>query len=257
MKARVTLLLLVLLTAGFCVQVEWQDINIKLGEKGSVKVTERIMVSFENETEEAAFDAMSNAHDLASWQELVPGLQTHVTGAEEPLIITSGKSGGLGIISLEYPAKSLSPSREGRYLVYQFPANRLSFYSEEERTLRIPAKTTLAISVPNNDKIKITGLAPTPVIPTYIANGVERVTEWRGPLSTPEFYFKYKVEETLSEAFSLQDFAEQLGRFLVSNPAYTITLAVFLGLIIVYRREIFGLLSEGSVSEEEIELPKE
>ncbi|MBI1973318.1 hypothetical protein HYS54_00750, partial [Candidatus Micrarchaeota archaeon] len=72
-----------------------------------------------------------------------------------------------------------------------------------------------------------------------------------GPLTANDFSLKMKVERTLSESLSIQS----IVRFLTQNPVYGAALAALVVLMIVFRKQVFGALSE-IAGEEDIQPPK-
>gem|GEM_PF-4226714 len=255
--------LLIMLPCYLGASVDWNYITINLGNKGEVHVTERMQISFESSGNESkVLEELTSNQDFRAWASAVPEIGTHVTEPKEPVrlskgqITTSKESKSLEL-TLEYDAEPLTPVKKGRYLKYTFPAERLSFYSNETHTVTLPRQTQLWIKVENSENVKILEKVPDPYWDTYIENNMFKVTGWTGGKTFPDFKFVYEAEEPLTESFTIRDFAEKMFLFLLNNPAYTVSLAVLLAIMLVYRKQIFGLLSEGAVSEEEIEIPRD
>lgn len=247
-------LILVLASVVQARSLESHSITINVDDNGNAKIIEVYTIFLDAATNDfTAFDQVSSEakNNLTAWQTFMRDIDTSMVGFKD-VVISSSKQRSFAAVNLEYTSDNFArvAGVRGRFTEFEIPENRFKFYDLTNDILSIPSKTTLWITFSKDYQILET--KPTPSLGPYVENNAVYRIGWLGPLPTSDFLVRYQQEKTLSESFDLT----RIASFFTDNPIYGIALLIIIGLVVIYRRQIIGLISESFTGEEEIETPK-
>lgn len=235
--------------------LESHFITVDLDASGNAVVLESYTMGLEIASNDfTAFDNISaEAKDnIGIWQTFMKDIDISLVGEASELLITSSKQRNFGQVNLEYKVNNFAKLLEerGRFTVWGITEDLFTFYDAESGIFTIPSKTTLWVRFDKDYEIVET--KPTPSLGPYIEDEVVYRLGWTGPLPTTEFSVKYKAEKGISESFDVM----RIFGFFVENPVYGVAVLIIIVLLIIYRKQIIGVVSEGFAGAEEIEPPK-
>ncbi len=252
-KTALVLCLILFSSIALARSIESRSITIDMDSSGTGHVVEVYTISLDPTTSDFAdYDSTSRqaGSNLGVWQSFLGDIKIAVKGYSN-LLISSAKERDFVQLSLQYDVKNLAKvvEQKGRFTVYGIGKDSFNFY-DANGLFTIPFKTTLWIKL--NKDYQILDTKPIPSLGPYIENNAVNRMGWTGPLPTSEFSVKYQVETAISESFDLN----RLIIFFEENPVYGITVLIILALGYIYRKQLWGLISEGFAGEEEIESPR-
>lgn len=234
--------------------LESHFITVDLDVDGNANVQESYTIGLEAATNDfTAFNNISAEakNNVSVWQIFMKDINISLLGSVSDLLITSSKQRNFGQVNLEYRIEGFAKLLEekGRFTVWGITGDSFTFYDVKNDIFSIPSKTTLWIRFSKDYEIIET--KPLPSLGPYIENNVVYRLGWIGPLIS-EFSVKYRAEKGISESFDIM----RLFDFFVENPIYGVAALIIIALVIIYRKQIIGIISEGFAGAEEIEPPK-
>lgn len=229
------------------------EIIVNLDAIGGTKVTERFVLSLDKNAY-IVFEDLSKSPQagVETWNTFLDEIDICVLGERSPVTISTSRigQGQFGNeVKFEYTISDFATflGGRGRYVRYSIDGNKFKFYDNVSGIFSIPAKTDLWIKLdPNLAGSKITNAVPEPY------QKEDKTARWVGPSTTGTFLINYETEKGIGESFDIN----RIINLLIETPVYTITILIIIALIIIYRKQIIGLVSESFAGEEEIEMPK-
>lgn len=227
------------------------DTVININEQGDAEITERFVLSL-NEFESSQFEQLSQLKtmDVSTWNNFYYEINTYAIGEISSMkISTTQISGGQfgNEVRFEYEVAGFATKVEevGRHETYSIDKEKLRFYDDQALKFILPGTTDLTISLPESSET--IELIPEP----WITIG-ENTFRWVAGTFTSEFRVKYQIEKDISESFDIG----RIVNYFVDNPLYGIVILIIIALTVIYRKQIFGLISESFAGEGEVEMPK-
>jgi hypothetical protein len=253
-KLALILCLVLLSSVAFARNIESRSITIDIDGKGDGKIVETYTISLETISNDfGAYDLISveARNDLAKWQTFLSDIDTALKNPQN-LLITSVKQRNFAELTLQYDVPNLAEISEqkGRFTAYNVGEKKFTFYDASNDIFTIPFKTTLWIRLDKDYGILET--KPVPSLGPYLENNEVNRYGWSGPLPTSEFLLRYEVETAIAESL---DIMKVLALF-TDTPVYGITTIIIIVLAYIYRKKLWGIVSEGFAGEEEIESPR-
>ncbi|MBI4215088.1 hypothetical protein HY546_03765 [archaeon] len=262
MRLALAILLLVVsssLAEQAIINVDSLSIVVSVSRAGDANVTEDYRLSFGDDDSFRTYLKVRDAgsKDLASWQNLTSKIDQNVIGSEP--VVASQRVGGFEHLVLTYQSANLAQQVVflGKLAVFQISGSAFKRFSNTSTNiLSIPERVSLRFIVEDTRKSREDPVSSffessTPVLLGPYEQQGTVVFFGNGPFTANDFSLTMRVERTLSESLSL----DSLVRFLSYNQAYAMAIAVLAVLAVVFRKQVFGALSE-ITSEEEIQPPK-
>ena len=248
-------------------EIERANIDISISQYGSADVKEEFTLKVNEETAEL-FERLIEQKDstIDSWKVLVPDLEQHVKSIKEPSI--SAKKQRLSTDTVEYklgmeyksPVFAELKTSEGRIEVWEVQNHMLEFYDISSKKFIVPEKNFISMGIEDTRKDPAELASDFFLItPKGIANGPytqesDKVLFFiNGPVLAENFNMQFKVEKPISKTFGMQNLID----FFMSNPIYLVVLVILIVLTIIFRKQIFALLQDTFIVEENIIMPRD
>ena len=248
---------LLLLSVAMAAQVINHDIKISLREDGSAYVEQEYLLRLVS-GDKPEFENFIKTD--ANFRELAPyGIAKAVSypSSEENIVVELTQS-DFGVVILQYIIPEIVEPVEkiGKRELTGITENAFTFYDGVTISLPYDPPTTLLIGIPTTMRLATEVTPPAYSVTTgFDANG-HKVTyyEWsyRKPFTSSKFRVLYEKEIPLQSQLSFKSMTEEF-RGEIGNPIYILAGLIMLAIIILYRKEIWHLLTESFAGEPLIE----
>jgi hypothetical protein len=246
--------------------IDSHTIGIDIDANGNAHVTEAYSLNLSDD-EALKFDELRNRSSATSeawmWSNINPEIDMHVLGERSSIVIIA-QSEPAHTVTIDYNIPNFARiiTEEGRFVTRGIFIGQLAMYDAVSGLMHIPASTTLKISVaglqvPRKELLK-DYFEVRPDIPgadTTLAGDKVQYT-LKGELAIPELTIAFKEEKAIGESWGIERLVRSIGGFFMSNMSYNLVLVIIVILVVIYRKEIFGLVTESFGGEQEIEPPR-
>jgi len=247
--------------------IERTNIVISISQTGAASVREEFIIRVNNETA-TIFEQMIEKKESTfdSWKALISDLDQHVKSLEPPVI--SAKKTELTRDLIEYklgmeynsPVFAQLKSSEGRIENWEVQNMMLEFYDLTSEKLIISEEISITIVIDDTRKDKTISsseffsITPKSIVQgPYMQDGDKAVFFINGPALAENFKINFKIEKPLSQVFAVQNVVD----FFKRNPGYTLILVILIALTIVFRKQVFSLVEDAFITDEDIILPRD
>ncbi|MCD6522683.1 MAG: hypothetical protein J7K68_02955 [Candidatus Diapherotrites archaeon] len=258
----VILCLVLVLSSAFASQITKHDIRITMKEDGSAYIEEEYLLRLTSD-ERGVFKTIMNKESPSIDDWSVFGIKKSIISqTKEENVIPEMTQSDVAVVTLQYTTNKIvkEVEKRGKERLVGITESLFTFYDGKKISLPYDPPTTLVILVPNT--LRVSGEITPPPFSTTQQIGSDgklyTVYEWnyRRPFSSDKFRLLYSEELTIQSQLSpellLKEFEEKYG-----NPVYIFAAVIILGILVWYRKQIIGIVTEAfsgePVFEEEIE----